>query len=33
LSGNAGGGAGGGAAGFIRAHGITTNISPASTDP
>ena len=33
LSGNAGGGAGGGGAGFIRAHGITTNIAPTSTDP
>jgi hypothetical protein len=32
LSGNAGGGAGGGGAGFIRAHGITNNIAPASTD-
>ena len=33
LSGNAGGGAGGGGAGFIRAHGITDNIAPVSTDP
>jgi hypothetical protein len=33
LTGNAGGGAGGGAAGFIRAHGITDNIAPVSTDP
>jgi len=33
LSGNAGGGAGGGGAGFIAAHGITTNIAPASTPP
>jgi len=33
LPGNAGGGGGGGGAGFIRAHGITTSISPPSTDP
>jgi len=30
---NGGGGAGGGGAGFIHAPGVTSNISPASTDP